>query len=66
MARDQSYASEAANLRMLATRLHCDVRPEYQGPPDEYESGMAERDAARGKVNESQHARFNAELRRDE
>jgi hypothetical protein len=65
MARDYSKPSEAANLRIAgATRLHCDNRPAWMGPVDEYDSGISERDGARGKANESQEKRFNAELRR--
>lgn len=64
MARDYSKPAEAANLRIAgATRLHCDDRSSYLGE-DETVSDIAERDGARGKVNEDQLKRFNAELRR--
>lgn len=66
--RDKSYASEAANSRILgATRLHCDdYKDDIINEEMYYETGggLTERNLARGDVRESQCDRFNRELRK--
>ena len=65
--RDKSYASEAANLRILcATRLHCiSDRDDYLSDEEYYstQGGLKERQWGRGDVEESQHDLFNKRLR---
>ena len=65
--RDKSYASEAANARILgATRLHCDsYKDDLYSEDDYYETGggLTERVMGRGHVTESQCDLFNQRLR---
>jgi len=65
--RDKSYASEAANLRIVgATRLHCvSDRDDYLSEEEYYGTGggLAERRLGRGEVEESQSKLFNERLR---
>ena len=65
--RDKSYASEAANLRIVGSaRLHCDsFRDDYLSEEEYYAQGggLTERDLGCGNVNESQSKLFNERLR---
>jgi len=65
--RDKSYASEAANARILgATRLHCDdYKDDLYDEEAYYETGggLTERAMGRGHVTDSQSERFNKSLR---
>ncbi len=59
--RDRSWASQAANLRILgATRIHCD---QYGYEYEEGESEITERRSARGDMEEDQCELFNRRLR---
>ena len=65
--RDKSYASEAANARILgATRLHCDdYKDDLYSEEDYYTTGggLTERAMGRGHVTDSQSELFNKRLR---
>ena len=65
--RDKSYASEAANLRIVgATRLHCDSYRDDELDADAYYAtggGLTERRLGFGDVEESQSKLFNERLR---
>ena len=65
--RDRSYASEAANARILgATRLHCDsYKDDLYSEEAYYETGggLTERAMGRGHVTDSQYDRFQKSLR---